>query len=414
MPKDAVFVSLSASEGGGYPGGRPDQNLAYLCGLEEPGVAAVFFRGEGGDRSLLFKRDRDRTYELWHGPMLSVSEARQQLGFDEVFDVSVFENELVALFRSCELIFFDDNGEPGLVASVRRAMDAARVIRHGVEIRQAQRLVAELRLIKDDFEIDLMDRAGQITSQGHAAAMTKVKPGMTEGMLQAEVEFAFKQAGASGLGYPSIVASGANACCLHYTLNSCEIATDDLVLIDAGARYSGYTGDVTRTFPASGKFSREQATLYDIVLDVQESCLAAVKPGSSHSVLQQMAVGLMCERLEAAGLLDTGSAECAESGDYKRFYGHSLGHWLGRDVHDVGSVAKGKKPRLFEPGHVITIEPGIYFQIYDERVPERYRGIGIRIEDDVVVTDRGSRTLTTVVKKRSDIEFLMAQKGGIP
>jgi Xaa-Pro aminopeptidase len=425
MQPRSVAVIFAGARGASYPAARADQNVAYLTGLDEPDVVAVFHRSAQGDggasadgaqegRAYLFKRDRDRHYELWNGPMLSLGEARAELGFDAVHDIKELEHELAGWLVDVETLYLDLRGDSPLGSAVQRAMDKARVRCHGAELRETWGLMSELRMIKDDYELRLLERAAAITSEGHRAAMTLVRPGMTEAVLQAELEAVFKRGGATGLGYQSIVASGANACCLHYTRNSCGIAGGDLVLIDAGASYLDYTADVTRTFPASGRFSPEQALVYDIVLEVQLACLAAVQPGASHHELQILAASLLCDKLHQAGLLDQSATECFESGDYKRFYGHSLGHWLGRDVHDLGPSYRGNRPRPFEPGHVLTIEPGLYFQLYDERVPEAFRGIGIRIEDDVVVTaEGGCRVLTDVVKSRDAIEALMAAGGRV-
>lgn len=410
LERSAILVVTSGQQIGSYGGGRPCQNMAYLSGLLEPGAAAVFVTHSSGNRSLLFKRERDRTYELWNGPMLSLADARHELGFDQVLDTTEFEPEMTKLLRECSILHFEASTEAALTSALHRAIDASRARRNGMEIREARKIMAELRLVKDDFEIACMERACELTSLGHTVAMQKVRPGMREYELQAEIEYAFKSGGAESLGYGSIVAAGANGCCLHYTVNNCPIGENDLVLVDAGAQFSGYTGDVTRTFPASGKFTREQALVYDIVLDVQEKCVARVRPGESHWSLQNFAVKSLCEQLHAAGILDRSPEECVLSEDYKRFYAHSLGHWLGRDVHDLGPSTDGGKPRVFESGNIITIEPGLYFQLYDQRIPEAFRGIAVRIEDDVLVTSAGQRTLTDTVKRRRDIETLMDRR----
>jgi Xaa-Pro aminopeptidase len=404
----SILIVTSGQQASSYGGARHCQNMAYLSGLLEPGAAAVFVAHSSGNRSILFKRERDRSYELWNGPMLSIADSRHELGFDQVFDATEYESEMTKLLRECTVLYFESSSDVALTAALNRAIDASRARRNAMEIRETRRIMADLRLVKDDFEIACMERACEITAMGHTVGMQKVRPGMQEYELQAEIEYAFKSRGAESLGYTSIVAAGANGCCLHYTMNNCPISENDLVLVDAGAQFRGYTGDVTRTFPASGKFSREQAIVYDIVLDVQEQCVARVRPGESHWNLQNFAVKSMCERLHAAGILDRSPQECVESEDYKRFYGHSLGHWLGRDVHDLGPSTENGRPRLFQSGNIITIEPGLYFQRYDERIPAAFRGIAVRIEDDVLVTEVGQRTLTDCAKKRSDIETLMA------
>jgi Xaa-Pro aminopeptidase len=410
LPEGSVALVLASGGSGGYPPSRPNQDFVYISGLDEPQAAAVFVRKEGQLRSVLFKKERDRHHELWHGPMLSLAEAQDQLGFDSVLNLADLEKELQSFVKGVQSIFMASNGvDPHVLGQVQRALDGARIRRHGVELRETQGLLAELRLVKDALEQEFLGKAAGATSAGHARAMQMVQPGWTELRLQAELEAEFKRQGATGLGYSSIVASGANGCCLHYTRNQSIIEPSDLVLIDAGASYNDYTADVTRTFPASGRFTAEQALVYDIVLDVQELCLASVRPGASHHELQNLAIQRLCTLLEQAGLLDRSANETIETSDYKRFYPHSLGHWLGRDVHDVGPSYRAEQPRPFEPGHVLTIEPGVYFQLDDERVPQAFRGMGIRIEDDVLVTPAGCRVLTDVVKSRKDIEEWMAQ-----
>jgi Xaa-Pro aminopeptidase len=393
---------------------RNNQNLTYLSGCDEPSTVAVFVSCGTVQRCLLFKKERDLQFELWNGPMMSLQDAHESLGFDQVFPLADLDRELARYLSDAEVLYFESSGEEALDFRVQRAVEMSRSRRIGLEIRESRHVLASLRLIKDNVEVERLAEAGRVTSVGHTAAMTcaaswiRAGRSLHERTLQAAVEHAFRVEGAEGTGYPSIVASGSNACCLHYNVNRCAVDPADLVLIDAGAQVSGYTGDVTRTFPASGVFSAEQALVYDIVLDVQMACIERVKPGESHISLQNFAIRLMCERLVAAGLLDRSVDECMETDDYKRFYPHNLGHWLGRDVHDAGTARIGGRPVHFQPGHVITVEPGLYFQLYDERVPAAFRGIGVRIEDDVLVTASGCRNLTSVIKARGEIEALMA------
>lgn len=386
---------------------RPDQSLAYLSGLDEPASAAVFISNGPVQRSLLFKKDRDLQFELWNGPMLSLQDAHEQLGFDHVYALGELERELAQALSDAEILYFEDSGDSELTRIVDQSIARSRARRVGLEVRESRHLLASLRLCKDDLELDALSKASQITAAGHEAAMKAARPGVAEFELQAEVEYAFRRAGAQGTGYPSIVAAGSNACCLHYNVNSCRAAEGDLVLIDAGAQYAGYTADVTRTFPVTGQFSREQALIYDIVLDAQNACIARAKPGESHQSLQMCAIERMCSALYDAGILDREPKECQETEDYKRFYPHNLGHWLGRDVHDVGTAKVGARPVHFVAGHVITIEPGLYFQLHDERIPEAYRGIGVRIEDNIVITESGCRNLTTAVKARGEVESMV-------
>lgn len=393
---------------------RNNQNLTYLSGCDEPATVAVFVSCGSVQRSLFFKKDRDLHFELWNGPMMSLQDAHECLGFDHVFALAELDRELARYLSEAEILYFESSGDETLATRVWSAIELSRSRRIGLEIRESRHLMAALRLVKDDFEVERLAEAGRVTSLGHTAAMAcaafwpqKAKP-LSERTLQAAVEHTFRMEGAEGTGYPSIVAAGANACCLHYNVNRCTVGGGDLVLIDAGAQVAGYTGDVTRTFPASGVFSPEQALVYDIVCSVQLACLERVKPGESHISLQAFAIRMMCERLLEAGLLDRSVDECIETDDYKRFYPHNLGHWLGRDVHDAGTSRVGARPVQFQSGNVITVEPGLYFQMHDERIPAAFRGIGIRIEDDVLVTAAGSRNLTSVIKTRAEIEAFMA------
>lgn len=392
---------------------RNNQNLTYLSGCDEPATVAVFVSCGSVQRSLFFKKDRDLQFELWNGPMMSLQDAQESLGFDRVFALSDLDRELARYLSEAEVLYFESSGEETLASRVWNAIDQSRSRRLGLEIRESRHLLASLRLVKDDLEVERLAEAGRVTSLGHTAAMTCAASWSPSGSplhertLQAVVEHTFRLEGAQGTGYPSIVAAGSNACCLHYNVNQCSVEPGDLVLIDAGAQVAGYTGDVTRTFPVNGVFSPEQAVVYDIVCAVQLACLERVKPGESHISLQAFAVRMMCEQLLEAGLLDRSVDECIETEDYKRFYPHSLGHWLGRDVHDAGTARVGARPVHFQSGNVITVEPGLYFQMHDERIPAAFRGIGVRIEDDVLVTPSGSCNLTKVIKKRKDIEAFM-------
>lgn len=407
-----LFVVTPGPWGGAYGHHTIRADIAYLSALDEPDVIAAFYKDGATERSLLFKKERNAFYELWNGPMRSISDAQSDLGFSEVIELQNAEKELAALLKKSSILFHESGSNTVLDRVVLEAIASSAARRDGLEIRESRGILAQLRLLKDSFELNCLLRANEITSRGHELAMQYAKPGQNEFEIRARLEYGFGMLGGQGLGYDSIVASGSNACCLHYTVNSCQTSAGELVLVDAGAMFGGYTADVTRTFPISGKFTSEQAIIYDIVLETQKACIEIAQPGESLVSLQNFAVRKLCEGLRAAGLLEQSVDACIQSEDYKRFYPHSIGHWLGRVVHDVGARSRGGAPLAFEAGHVITVEPGIYIQPNDERFPESFRGIGVRIEDNIHITDDGAQNLTTAVKQRQDIEALMLAATG--
>ena len=270
-------------------------------------------------------------------------------------------------------------------------------------------LLSEMRLIKTAAELKLMRKAGEISARAHCRAMKVAKPGIFEYQLQAEIEHEFIHSGASAPAYTSIVGGGANGCILHYVENRKKINNGDLVLIDAGCEFENYAADITRTFPINGKFSPEQAAIYDIVLDAQLQAIAALKPGAPYSGANDATVRVITQGLRDLGILQGDVSELIEHESYKEFYMHSSGHWLGMDVHDVGDYKIDNQWRVYEPGMVVTVEPGIYISPDNKLVAEKWRGLAVRIEDDIAITKTGYEDLTsTVPKTRHDIESLMA------
>ncbi|MDB9805705.1 M24 family metallopeptidase, partial [Porticoccaceae bacterium] len=270
-------------------------------------------------------------------------------------------------------------------------------------------LVNEMRLIKTASEIKLMRRAGEISARAHCRAMKISRPGIYEYQLQAEIEHEFMVSGAAAPAYTSIVGGGKNGCILHYIENREKISDGDLVLIDAGCEYENYASDITRTFPVNGKFSPEQAAIYDIVLQAQLEAIAKISPGAPYNVANDATVAVITAGLRDLGILDGEVNELIESEAYKDFYMHSSGHWLGMDVHDVGDYKIDNQWRVYEPGMVVTVEPGIYISPDNRNVADKWRGLAVRIEDDIAVTKTGCEDLTAgVPKKRSEIELLMA------
>jgi Xaa-Pro aminopeptidase len=268
-------------------------------------------------------------------------------------------------------------------------------------------LLGEMRMFKSKDEIESMRRACQITANAHKKAMIETKPGMNEFEVEALIDYEFRRQGAQRVGYGSILAGGKNACCLHYRANNEVLRDGDLVLIDAGAEYDYYTSDITRTFPVGRAFSKEQATIYDLVLKSQMECIAMAKPGTTLAAIHRHASEVLVEGMLSLGLMKGKVDEIITSGQVKRFYPHGTGHWLGMDVHDVGLYQVNGEPRKLEPGMMFTIEPGFYVQPDDKDAPSAYKGIGIRIEDDILITSGGCEVMTSgVPKARDEIEAL--------
>ncbi len=390
-----------------------DPDLYYLTGYEEPDSAAVFAPGRPEGEFLLFVRPRNRQEEIWNGRRAGTEGALSAFGAAESFPITDLAAKLPDLLMSAPRVFY----RVGQRADMDRVMIAAleEVRRRGrkggvppADIVDPGRLLHESRLIKSAEEVALLRRACDITCEAHLAAMRACRPGVFEYELEAEIEAVFRRGGASGPGYPSIVGAGENATILHYIANSSAVRSGDLVLIDAGCEYRYYNADVTRTFPASGRFTREQRALYDLVLDAQTAAIAEVRPGAPYENAHNRAVRILTEGLISLGLLEGDADGIIERGEFKRFYPHGTGHWLGLDVHDAGLYKQGETSRPLVPGMILTVEPGLYVQPDDTGVPEAYRGLGVRIEDDVLVTASGCEILTDGVPRRAaEIESLV-------
>ena len=399
---------------------RHDSHFYYLSGFAEPESFLVLAaaQGERAARSILFCREKHVEREIWEGFRFGPEAARREFGVDEAYPIDELDARMADILADAPSLYYA-LGSP-LDTRVALWLKAVRARgRSGVTAPQATHhllgILDEMRLLKDAHEIALMARAGVISGQAHARAMRATRPGMFEYELEAELLHEFRRNGAQFPAYPSIVASGANACVLHYSANNRRIADGDLVLIDAGCEFDGYAADITRTWPANGRFSDAQRTLYELVLRAQAAAIAAVNPGRPYGAIHDAAVRVLTEGMLDLGLLDADKVgtldEAVASRAYAQFYMHGTGHWLGMDVHDVGAyrdVAVPDKPsRPLLPGMALTVEPGIYVRPA-EGVPERFWDIGIRIEDDVVVTDTGCRILTgDAPKDVADIEALM-------
>jgi len=382
---------------------RPDSYFYYLTGFPEPeGVVALAASAEG-ERHILFCREKNEEREIWDGFRYGPDAAREIFGFDEAYPIADLDARVSDLACDQPALFtplglFDDWDRRittvlnGVRARVRTGVSAPDEV---VDVRGA---LDAMRLVKDAQEADLMRRAGAISSGAHRRAMERTRPGWYEYQAEAELVHEFLQAGALAVAYPSIVASGPNACVLHYRDNNRQMSPGELLLIDAGCEYQGYASDITRTFPVSGKFTGPQKDVYELVLASQLACLDAVKPGVDFHDYHKAA-----ERVLAQGYIDLGLCEgtldsVLESGSYKQFYMHRAGHWLGMDVHDAGLYqVKGASQKL-RPGMVLTVEPGTYIRPA-ENVPEAFWNIGVRIEDDVMVTESGHENFTAATPK---------------
>lgn len=390
---------------------RADSSFYYLTGFAEPEAVAVLQTGSDQPYTL-FCRERNREMEIWNGLRAGTEGALSQYAADQAFTIEQLDEQIISLLSGKKRLYVrlgqDAAFDLRVTGWLKKIAANQRQGRQGpVEIIQLDSLLDEMRLFKDTHEIDLMRRAAQISAQAHVRAMQQVKPGMMEYQLEAELLYIFAQNGCQ-TAYNSIVGGGANGCILHYVENNQPLKDGDLVLIDAGAELDHYAADITRTFPVNGKFSPEQKALYELVLKAQLAAIEATKPGNHYRLPHETAVQILTEGLVELGLLQGDVDELIASEAYRQFYMHGTGHWLGMDVHDVGSYKLNNEWRPYQPGMVVTVEPGLYIAPDDDSVEARWRGIGIRIEDDVLVTESGNEVLTKDVPKTvEEIEALM-------
>ncbi|MDF1700823.1 MAG: Xaa-Pro aminopeptidase [Planctomycetota bacterium] len=387
---------------------RPSSDLWYLTGFEEPEAAMLLLPGHPEHPFVLFLRERNLKMEIWDGPRVGLERAREMVGADKAFTFEQLEEELPKLLAGRASLHYslgvDAAMDDVVLKSYRKALRTARGrARAPTSIIEPGEALHEMRLIKSPEEIEAMRRCCEVSAAGHVRGMRVTRPGMTEFELQAEIEHVFRKQGARSPGYPSIVGTGTNACVLHYIENRDTLADGDLVLVDAGAEVDYYTGDITRTWPVSGEFNGYQRTIYDLVLRAQMEAISLVKPGLPWHELHECTVQVITEGLCDLGLLEGPVEKAIEDKAFKKFYMHGTGHWLGIDVHDVGAYAReGEKSRPLEAGMCFTIEPGIYFHPEVENCPTDFLGIGVRIEDDILVTEDGCEVLTRGVPKEPE------------
>ncbi|MDQ3288866.1 MAG: aminopeptidase P N-terminal domain-containing protein [Pseudomonadota bacterium] len=392
---------------------RQDSDLLYLTGFPEPEAVLVLVPGRAAGETLLFCRERDVEREGWDGPRYGTEGAVEAFGMDDAYPITDLDDILPSLLEGRSRVYYHFGRDAefdlkliGWVNRVRAMMRMGAQPPH--EFLELGHLLDEQRLMKDRDEIRMMQRAADITVAAHQVAMRSVRPGIREYELQAELERVFRMSDAVPA-YGTIVGAGANACILHYVANAGQAKAGDLVLIDAGAEYRGYAADITRTFPVNGRFSTEQRALHDLVGAAQAAALAQAQPGVAYEAGHLAAVETLTEGLLQLGLLKGKLGKHLKDGSYKRFYRHKTGHWIGLDVHDVGEYRIEGESRVLEPGMVFTIEPGLYVSPDDTTVAPKWRGIGIRTEDDVLVTRDGHRVLTDSLARSSDeIEAFMA------
>ncbi|MGC9524612.1 MAG: aminopeptidase P N-terminal domain-containing protein [Limnospira sp.] len=388
---------------------RQDSDFFYLTGFNEPNAVAVLAPHHEEHKFVLFVQPKDPEKETWTGYRVGVDDAKTVYGAHEAYSIDELDEKLPQYLQKADRIYYRLGRDKKFNETVLNHWQKLMRVypKHGtgpIAIEDAGTVLHPLRLVKSESELELMRKAAEISVEAHDRAREFARPGKYEYQVQAELEYRFQQQGGTPA-YPSIVASGKNACILHYIENDRQMQDGDLLLIDAGCSYGYYNADITRTFPVNGKFSPEQKTIYELVLKAQMAAIAQVKPGNPYKQFHETAVRVLGEGLMDLGLLQGDIEEIIKEEKYKPFYMHRTGHWLGLDVHDVGVYQWGEEPQLLQPGQVLTVEPGIYIAPDikpvegQPEVDERWRGIGVRIEDDVLVTADGCEVLTAGVPK---------------
>ena len=398
---------------------RQDSDFLYLTGFPEPDAVAVIDPANKKNPYTLYVRPRDPLMETWYGRRQGVEGAVKNYGADKAVSIEKFAADLPKLLDGHENLYYRFSVDKALDQQILQYLSGQRVRRLKTAypphtIIDPTILIHEMRLHKTTEEVELMQRASDIAAEAHVLAMKSVKPGMNEYQVESLMESYMRHEGANGVAYNSIIGGGDNATILHYVENNMPLKDGDLILIDAGAEYQGYASDITRTFPINGRFTPAQREVYDVVLDVQNQCIEATKTGNTVKARQDFSIELLTEGMKKLGLLKGKTQDLIKKKAYMKYYMHGVGHYLGLDVHDAGryfmdQTAKNSRP--FAPGMVLTVEPGLYIPPDDKSAPAKYRGIGIRIEDDVLVTESGNRNLTSKVPKDPDaIEDLMNSK----
>lgn len=395
---------------------RQNSDFYYLTGFTESNAVLVLVKTAEATKSILYVEAYDAEHALWNGAKTGIEGARERFRVDVVGDVADYSKEVKELLREHVNLYIDLFGNSPFLAQAKSAASELRemrgIKRHIRSFRDVTFLIRTLRLIKDPEEIETIKKAISITAEAHHDAMKKCRAGMREYQLQSTMQHVFLNGGARSEAYGAIVAGGNNANTLHYVDNRDELRDGDLVLIDAACEWELYASDITRTFPVSGKFSDAQREVYTAVLDVQLKVMDALRPGVKRDRLQKFSEELLCDALIGLGVLHGDRDALMEAKEHKKYAPHGIGHWMGLDVHDpCPYVDESGESLAFEAGMVMTVEPGLYFRADDESVPERYRGIGIRIEDDILVTESGHENLSAMIAKTvEEVETMCAYR----
>lgn len=393
---------------------RQNSNIYYLTGFEEPETILLFRPGMTPE-TVLFTRKKDKERETWDGFRYGPEGAEKYFRIDKAYTIDEFEARTVPLLKGIDRIYYRMFKDIEMDKRIQSIVESHRANQgrtgYGIlPIYDTEELLGELRVIKSEDELEIMRTACKISAEGHVAAMRATRPGMNEKDIQHLLEFEMRKRGATRQGYNSIVAAGNNATTLHYVFNDCPLNSGELLLIDAGAEYNYYTGDITRTFPISGRFTDEQALVYEGVLKVQKTIINYLKPGIVFKELHEMASSLLTDLMLDLGLLSGRKSDIIDAQEHKKYYPHGVGHWLGMDVHDMGMYLIKDQPRPIQPNMCFTIEPGLYIPEDDTSAPEKFRGIGIRIEDDIRITQSGCEILTSAAPKEiSDLEAIVGK-----
>ncbi|MEK9771434.1 MAG: aminopeptidase P N-terminal domain-containing protein [Nitrosomonadales bacterium] len=375
---------------------RENSYFYYLTGFNEPEAIVLIFAKPF--RSVIFVKEKNPLKETWEGYLYGPKKAKEIFLFDDAFGINSFDKYLTQALGDQKQVFCLEEQESLLLQITQVFKKIQKSRRHGgilpEQIKVLNKYLDPLRLIKKTEEISIIRKACQISAESHVQAMKKVRPGLNEYHIESELLYGFSQRGASNVAYPSIVASGSNACTLHYNENNKPLKTGDLILIDAGCEYENYASDITRTYPISGKFSPEQKAVYEVVLEAQKKAIEAARKNQSFNEPHNVAIKILAEGLKDLGILKNSIDSIIEKKEYEQFYMHRTSHWMGLDVHDVGDYySKNQQPVKLENGNIITIEPGLYFS-KKSKVPLHFRGIGIRIEDDVLINNSNPEVLT--------------------
>lgn len=385
---------------------RQDSNMYYLTGFEEPESFLILRPGKTPE-SVMFVRQKNVERETWDGFRFGPEGTKKEFLIDEVYTIEEFESKSVELLKGFEQVYYSLFKNPEADHRVQKSLTmlkrASGRTGYGlVTIKDADTFLGEYRLKKDEDDLSNQRKASQISAEAHLMAMKFTKPGVSERQVQAVLAHEFYMKGSARVGYPFIIASGANATTLHYNFNDQICKSGDLLLIDAGAEYNYYSGDITRTFPVNGKFSPAQRKVYEGVLKIQKDLIKYIKPGIFFKDLHEMATDQLTDLMFELGLLSGRKEDAIKAGEHKKYYPHGVGHWLGMDVHDSGLYYINDKPRPIEAGMCFTVEPGLYIPADDKNAPADLRGIGVRIEDNIVVTAHGCDNLTSFAPKEID------------